>query len=197
MRPYTREEAEAELAHALARGDLEAAERAARAIDAMPPKPPPSVIGSALWYASHGLHVFPLSPGGKIPPPKFRWRDEATADPARVEELFEAHPGANLGLATGHRIDVIDFDGPDSHAAWSRTFGETWEDSEVTLLATVSTPRAGGLHVYVPATGSGNRAGMCEHVDYRGLGGYVVAPPSSTPLGSYRFLLPLDPEVLP
>jgi hypothetical protein len=189
---------ETELDQALAAGDLEAAELAARALDALPPKPAPSVLGSALWYASHGLPVFPLSPGGKVPPPKFRWRDEASTDAARVRELFAAHPGANIGLATGHRVDVIDFDGAEAHAAWSEAFGGTWEEAGVpTILATVSTPRAGGLHVYVPATGSGNRAGLCSNVDYRGLGGYVVVPPSTTELGSYRFLRPLDPRRLP
>lgn len=197
MKAWSREETEAELAHALARGDLASADLAARVLDDMPPKPVPTILGAALWYATNGLPVFPLSPGAKIPPPKFRWRDEATTDPNRVRELFALHPGANIGLATGHRVDVIDFDGPESHVAWSKAFGATWEEAGVpTILATVSTPRAGGLHVYVPATGSGNRAGLCANVDYRGLGGYVVAPPSTTELGSYRFLRPLDPEEL-
>jgi hypothetical protein len=190
--------AEAELDDALRSGDLSRAEDAARAIDALGPKPAATVLGAALWYAENGLHVFPLRPGEKVPPAGLKWRKEATCDPAAVRELFAAHPGANLGLATGHRVDVIDFDGPQAHADWGERYGERWEDAEVDVLATVSTPRPGGLHVYVPATGGPNKARMVgRFVDYRGLGGYVVAPPSVTPVGSYRFLRPLRPEVLP
>lgn len=197
MRPYTRPEAEAELDAALAAGDLQAAQRFAADLDAMPPKPQPSIAGAALWYATNGLPVFPLQHGGKIPLARSRGVKDATTDLDSVRAMF-ATPGLNIGLATGHRIDVIDFDGPESHAAWTEAFGGTWEEAEVTVLATVSTPRAGGLHVYVPTPdeGSANRAGIATHVDYRGLGGYVVAPPSRTELGSYRFLRPLNPEAL-
>lgn len=198
MKPWTRDAAEADLDAALARGDLEEALRVASAIDQMPPKPAPTILAAALWYALQGLPVFPLRPGEKVPPPGLHWRDEATTDLTRVRELFAAHPGANVGLATGHRIDVIDFDGPQAHADWGSRYGEEWAAAEVRVLATVSTPRPGGLHVYVPATGAGNKARMVgQHVDYRGLGGYVVAPPSRTPDGTYRFLRKLDPADLP
>jgi hypothetical protein len=197
VKPYTRETAEADLTEALARGHLDAAYAAAVELDRMGSKPAPSIVGSALWYAAHGLPVFPLRPGSKVPPPGLRWRDAATTDPARVRDLFAAHPGANLGLATGYRVEVIDFDGPGAHAAWGAEYGESWDAAGVVVLATVSTPRPGGLHVYVPATGGGNKAGVLPGVDIRGLGGYVVAPPSATDTGSYRFLRPLHPQELP
>jgi hypothetical protein len=186
---------ETELQQALAAGDLAAAELAARAIDAEPPKPAPSIIGAALWYASHGLPVFPLQAGSKVPLAGSRGVKDASTDPEVIRGMFN-RPGLNLGLATGHRVDVIDFDGAKAHAAWGRAFG-SWEEEGIQVLATVSTPRAGGLHVYMPTTGGGNRARLCPGVDFRGLGGYVVAPPSTTPLGSYRFLRALDPEELP
>lgn len=197
MTALTRAEAEAEFATAIAQHDLDRAMAVAAVIDKMPAPRPPSIIGAALWYAEHGLPVFPLMPGSKVPYPRTRGVKDATTDPEAVRAALADKPAANLGLATGHRVDVIDFDGPEAHGAWSAEFGADWANADVTVLATVSTPRAGGLHVYVPATGAGNKAGFLPHVDYRGLGGYVVAPPSITPNGTYRFLRPLDPETLP
>jgi hypothetical protein len=53
-----------------------------------------------------------------------------------------------------------------------------------------------GWHYYLAATGAGNRAGLLEHVDWRGRGGYVVAPPSQHVSGScYRWLRPLTTEL--
>jgi hypothetical protein len=41
----------------------------------------------------------------------------------------------------------------------------------------VSTPR-GGQHIYLEPLGGGNLAGVIPGIDYRGAGGYVLAPPS-------------------
>lgn len=162
---------------ALQRGDVDAALRIAELMDRMPPARRASVPGAALWYAERGLPVFPIQPGSKRPYPRTHGLDDATTDPDRVRAMFTDRPGCNVAIATGHRVDVIDFDGLDAHAAWGQTY-PTWADAGITPLGTVSTPRPGGLHVYVPATGEGNYAGMLPGVDYRGLGGYVVVPPS-------------------
>jgi hypothetical protein len=211
MRPYRWADAEAELAACLRDGDLAGATRAAQALDRMEQPAPASIVGAALWYARVGLPVFPLAPGSKIPLRGTRGVLDATTDPAEVRRLFGQ--ASNIGLATGYGVDVLDFDGWEAHAAWGRAYcvdpedpeGEqhlgrgpsaSWAGCELTVLATVSTPRPGGLHVYVPSTGMGNRAGYLDHVDYRGLGGYVVAPPSRTELGTYRFASSLNPEDL-
>jgi Bifunctional DNA primase/polymerase, N-terminal len=50
--------------------------------------------------------------------------------------------------------------------------------------------------IYLAPTGAGNRAGLLEHVDWRGRGGYVVAPPSRHVSGArYRWLRPLTADL--
>jgi hypothetical protein len=193
VKPYTRADAESELQDAMEAGDLGEARRHAAWLDQLGPPPAATILGAALWYAEHDLPVFPLQPGLKIPLPGSRGVHSASCDPGVIRAWFQVP--ANLGLATGHLVDVIDFDGPNAHAAWGQLY-PTWEDAGVEVLGTVATPRPGGLHVYVRATGTGNAAGLVPGVDYRGLGGYVVAPPSSTPIGHYRWLRQLHPEEL-
>lgn len=186
---------DAQMDQALQRGDTATALRIADELDRMPPAPRASVLGAALWYAERGLKVFPIQPGAKVPFRHTRGVLDATAVAGYVRDQFTGKPaGTNIAIATGHLVDVIDFDGPDSHVSWGRTY-PTWDAAGVTPIATVSTPRPGGLHVYVRATGDGNYAGMLPGVDYRGLGGYVLVPPSITAAGTYDWLRRL-PEVL-
>jgi len=37
---------------------------------------------------------------------------DATTNRARILAWWTRHPQANIGLATGHRFDVLDVDGP-------------------------------------------------------------------------------------
>lgn len=162
--------------------------------NAVPEPVEPSILGAALYYATQGLHVFPLQPSSKIPWPKSHGFEDATTDHTRIRSWFG--PGkapSNLGIATGHGVDVIDIDG----LAGQRSRLDNWDlFTEFDVIAVVSTPRAGGLHLFVPATGEGNSAAIFPGIDYRGLGGYVVAPPSTTPDGTYRFLRPPNPARL-
>jgi hypothetical protein len=195
VRPATYATLSADLDRAMLRNDTIEAIRLANQLDRLEP-PRFSLVLAALWYASVGLHVFPLLPHSKKPWPKSHGLDDATTDPHQIEAWWKARPESNVGIATGHVVDVIDFDGPDSHAAWGERY-PTWDDADVQVKGTVSTPRPGGLHIYVPATGAGNSAGLVPGVDYRGLGGYVVAPPSVLDAqdrqvaGTYRWLRPL------
>jgi Bifunctional DNA primase/polymerase, N-terminal len=100
---------------------------------------------------------------------------EATTNRARVLAWWTRHPQANIGLATGHDFDVLDVDGP-AGAQAIRTLAATHGlQSSGPLVRT----GGGGWHYYLAATGLGNvRPAGLAHVDWRGRGGYVVAPPS-------------------
>jgi hypothetical protein len=100
------------------------------------------------------------------------------------------HPLANIGLATGHRFDVLDVDGPDGEQAIRAFAAEHGLESSGPLVRT----GGGGWHYYLAPTGLGNvhPAGL-EHVDWRGRGGYVVAPPSRHVSGhAYQFVAGRD-----
>jgi hypothetical protein len=154
-------------------------------------KPAPSLHASALWYGSQGLQVFPLQPGSKVPFRGSRGCKMASSDPELINAWWTGNPHANIGIATGHLVDVIDIDGAQGHLEWSRKYGDTW--AGLIILGTVSTPRPGGMHLYVPARkGMGNKAALLPAVDYRGAGGYVVAAPSRNDQGTYRWLRPLN-----
>jgi hypothetical protein len=118
---------------------------------------------------------------------------EATTNRARVLAWWTAHPQANVGLACGHRFDVLDLDGPQGIAAL-RAFAA---EHGTTLPARGPVVRSGrdqaGWHYYLAPTGLPRRTGALEGVDYQALGGYVVAPPSRHASGNrYAWARNLD-----
>jgi hypothetical protein len=187
MRPLTAEQVENMITTAMHNDDWATVTQLQPQLDALTPtRPPARIVDAALYYTQMGLHVFPLQPGLKIPHTGTRGFKDATTDPEQILNWWTKWPTSNLGIATGHHIDVIDIDGPQGVLAWSRM------DNLPPILGTVSTPRPGGNHLYTPATGEGNAASIFPGVDIRGLGGYVVAPPSITTDGRrYHWRKPL------
>jgi hypothetical protein len=115
---------------------------------------------------------------------------DATCNRARVLAWWTRHPQANIGLATGHRFDVLDVDGPAGTHAIQELAATHGLHSSGPLVRT----GGGGWHYYLAPTGLGNvcPAGL-EHVDWRGRGGYVVAPPSRHASGHpYRWVIGRD-----
>jgi hypothetical protein len=100
---------------------------------------------------------------------------DATTNRARVLAWWTRYPQANIGLATGHRFDVLDIDGPAGEEAIRKLAVTHGLHSSGPLVRT----GGGGWHYYWTPTGFGNvhPAGLA-HIDWRGRGGYVVAPPS-------------------
>ena len=118
---------------------------------------------------------------------------EATTNRARVLAWWSQHPQANVGLACGHRFDVLDLDGP----AGIQALRQFAAGHRITLPAHGPVVRSGrpegGWHYYLAPAGLPRRQGVLEGVDYQALGGYVVAPPSRHATGNrYAWARDLD-----
>lgn len=155
--------------------------------DTHEPTPPPgarqrptSLLGkAALAYAERGYRVFPLEPRGKTPRTEHGVRD-ATTDPQRVSAWWRAIPDANIGIATGQGILVLDIDGEKGEASLAEL---TARHGPLPLTPTQKTGK--GRHylfkVDGPVKNSASRLG--EGIDTRGDGGYIVGGPSIHPNG--------------
>lgn len=142
---------------------------------------------AALAYAFRGWPVLPLEPRGKRPLVDFslglkNGLKQASSDPKLVSRWWDRHPSANIGLRTGVVFDVLDLDGPDANAAMLREAPRYRHEGPLS-----STGK--GFHLLFQASGSKNHARLMQApVDFRGDGGYIVAPPSIHPLGhSYKW----------
>jgi hypothetical protein len=120
-------------------------------------------------------------PLGQLVPHGLR---QATTNRARILAWWSQHPQANVGLATGHRFDVLDLDGPHGIQAL-RQFAT---EHKMTLPTRGPVVRSGreqaGWHYYLAPAGLPRRPRLLDWVDYQALGGYVVAPPSRHATGN-------------
>ncbi|MGW6138084.1 bifunctional DNA primase/polymerase [Streptomyces sp. NPDC055140] len=169
-----------------------------------------ALLASALEPVRRGWHVFPLRPGDKRPaghaerlcPGTGRCTDghrkpeqRATTDPDLVTAAWTTQ-AYNIGIATGPSgLLVVDLDvrkpdeqegtpdGVESLLALCERAGQTLPPTYQ-----VRTP-SGGRHLYFTQPvgmrlhSTAGRLG--HHIDTRGWGGYVVAPGSTTPNGTY------------
>lgn len=166
----------------------------------------------ALAYAARGWRVFPIyecratgtqcacgnrkctSPG-KHPRVKNGVKD-ATVDQIAIRAWWRQWPEANVGVATGAGLMVVDIDprhgGDDTIDALRAELG-AWGDTVEALTG------GGGRHIYlsipdgVVTRNSASELGA--GVDIRTDGGYVVAPPSNHATGGvYRWEASSDPS---
>ncbi len=174
-------------------------------------------------YATAGWPIFPLRPGTKRPAtpnhtadncngtdPRCAWNghtgweQRATTDHGRIDRAWDQHP-YGIGIATGPaRLVVVDLDVAKTAIGVNgvqalRTI-EEHHGQELPATFTVATP-SGGRHLYyADPTGDshGNTTSRVgPRIDTRAAGGYVVAPPSITPVGSYEVIDDHPPVELP
>lgn len=140
----------------------------------------------AVEYALCGVPVFPLHyPAGdgcscgraecpsmaKHPATRNGLLDAST-DVDDIAKVWSHRP-FNIGLATGHQFDVLDIDSDEALVVLEEALGRPiLRDNDVYTVT------GRGFHVLYQPTGLGNRARILPGIDWRGIGGYIVAPPS-------------------
>ncbi|MFJ9818759.1 bifunctional DNA primase/polymerase [Streptomyces sp. NPDC101151] len=168
------------------------------------------LLASALTAAERGWPVIPLHPRSKRPaghaehacPGTGRCADRhrtpeerATTDPELIHAAW-AHRPYNVGIATGPAgllvidLDPVKAEEPEGAPDGATSLQALCERAGQVLPDTYRVRTARGEHLYfIAPTGmrlkcSANRLG--PHIDTRAWGGYVVAPCSTTPDGTYQ-----------
>lgn len=137
---------------------------------------------AAMAYAKRGWPVLPLKPGQKVPATRNGLHDAST-DPDQIRAWWTENKAYNVGLRTGIAFDVLDLDGPDALDELDKGGANATGEEFCGQIAGPIVLTGGGVHIYCRPTGLGNAAGLLPGIDWRGVGGYVVAPPSVHPNG--------------
>lgn len=135
----------------------------------------------AQYYAKMGLPVFPCKPKDKVPATPHGCKD-ATTDHGQVAAWWGGIHLYNIGIATGSGIVVLDVDINHNAGKYGDETLEELEQQHGPLPDTwMCLTGGGGIHYYFacddPALTVGT--GFSPGLDYRGAGGYVIAPPST------------------
>lgn len=138
------------------------------------------MINHALALTQRGMRVFPLRHNDKRPLIK-DWQSRATNDHATIEELWRQNPQANIGVATGNGIMVIDIDVKHGDGFLSLAQCEA-KLGPLPATLTVGTT-TGGEHRYFSLPQGidlrNTHDKLAPYIDTRGSGGYVAAPGSA------------------
>ncbi len=141
---------------------------------------------AALSYAARGWRVFPLRPRTKEPATPHGFKD-ATCDTSTIGRWWDSMPDANVGIATGDGLLVLDVDdkpghevqGSDSLREWELEHGELSDTCRaVTGSGGVHYRRGGRRGAVQPERGAGDR----HQVRRRLHRGAAVRPPQRQPL---------------
>lgn len=160
---------------------------------------------AALGYARRGWKIFPCRERDETievrtaegPTPKLlkaktpyigKWREAATTDEATIRGWWRRWPQAMIALPMGDNgLLALDFD-----PRFDELTGEVFELAGLKAateeqigcalpISLASVTQSDGVHViYKQPAGEpiGNRGNLPRHVDVRGKGGYIIAPPS-------------------
>jgi hypothetical protein len=154
----------------------------------------PTELDAALYYARAGIPVFPCNPLDKKPLTPNGYKD-ATTDEAQIRAWWARWPNAMIampaGPASGTWVTDTDKD-PSKNIDGEATLAQlAAQHGAIPETLTSVTPR-GGKHRHftwdpnIEIRNSASKIG--PGIDTRGLGGYVILPPSRTADGgTYRW----------
>ncbi len=146
-----------------------------------------------------GLAVFPVG-ANKKPIFTDSWKEAATTEAEKIDELWRGDPAAMPAIACGKsNIVVVDLDCHPGQPDGVEAFADIEEaHGRIKSVPRVKTP-SGGLHLYfrqpdgAPVTNSTGE--LPKGIDVRGVGGYVVAPGAMLPDGRKYEPLPASPRL--
>jgi hypothetical protein len=161
-----------------------------------------TLLAAVAKYCERGWLVLPCKPD-KSPWTKNGVKN-ATLDAVQLEGSWKKHPDALIGLAMGPRSGVfaVDIDVDETKQVngliWLKSQCET--HGALPLGPVAITPR-GGRHYYFKYPENrkiGNSVGkLHKGVDVRGVGGYVIAPPSVGEKGEYCWEIAPEEQTVP
>jgi hypothetical protein len=138
-------------------------------------------------FSTLGIAIIPLAPRSKSP--LVRWRDYQSRLPTDTElqRWFYPNNSRNVAAVCGWKgLTVLDFDDPRQYGAWIAWSAITGGVARRVASATYRVRTARGMHVYL-LVGDTPRCGKVDEpisVDIKGIGGYVLIPPSVHPSGA-------------
>lgn len=167
-------------------------------------------LAGALVLARNGIPVFPVDPKEKVPiPPRDKDEDgnpitgtgghyKATCDEEQIRRWWKRHPDRLIGIPMGERTGIwaLDIDSSEDHddglKAWLELAAEHPE-----IITREHRSATGGLHLTfiwnaeAPiACGSGK---LPAGIHVKGMGGYIVVPPSKRKGRFYTVARDIDP----
>lgn len=159
----------------------------------------PDVVDMLPWalnYARLGYSVFPV--GRNKHPLTSDGFYSATTNEDIIRRWWEHNPSANIAIYT-HNICVVDIDGADN--PWPQDPNLQYE---MAICPMAISPRGGRHYYYCQPEGAiwtSNSSRIAPKVDIRANGGYILAAPSITDNGTYKWVegmgLDCSPEKLP
>jgi putative DNA primase/helicase len=140
---------------------------------------------AALAYAERGWRVFPIKPGTKNGHYLRSWKEESTTDAETIHKWWTRWPDAEVAIAAGADSGLVIVDADTKNGGL-----DSLDRLDVPETTRARTP-SGGVHVYFEHPGErvktlrhphGPAPGLDVRGDGRdgsGVGGYVLAPPST------------------
>ncbi|ARJ66457.1 hypothetical protein WV31_12655 [Magnetospirillum sp. ME-1] len=148
-----------------------------------------ALLSAAANLVQLGWHLFMCGPDKK--PRQQGGFKNASSDIARLDKALTRHPDGMLAVRTGAEsgLVVIDIDVDETKGVDGRPWIEEARAKGLPLGPMSMTPRD-GLHLYFSHPGERipcSAGRIASGVDVRGDDGYIIVPPSCSPVGQYSW----------